>query len=68
MESLFKLISVVAEQQGLETLLVDLDSISGTASEWSAVRERNQPLVVTAQLADVKALYEQAELRRITLN
>lgn len=52
---------MVAEQQGLETLLVDLDAISATASEWAAVREGRKPLVVSAQLADVEALSAQAK-------
>ncbi|MCK5665934.1 MAG: ParA family protein [Thiotrichaceae bacterium] len=54
-------LSVAAEQQGLETLLVDLDTISSTASEWASVREQEKPLTITAQLADVQALCEQAE-------
>ncbi len=54
-------LSVIAEQHGLETLLVDLDSISSTASEWATIREQDKPLVITAQLADVKALSEQAK-------
>ncbi len=49
-----------AEQQGLATLLVDLDSISSTTSEWAAVREAGKSLVMTAQLADVEALCDQA--------
>lgn len=51
----------MAQQQNMETLLVDLDVISSTASEWSAIRDRKGPLVVTAQLADVEALREQAK-------
>ena len=54
-------LSVAAEQQGLETLLVDLDSISSTVSEWASLREQEKPLVVAAQLADVEALCEQAK-------
>ena len=54
-------LSVAAEQQGLETLLVDLDSISSTTSEWASVRDQEKPLTITAQLSDVQALCKQAE-------
>jgi chromosome partitioning protein len=53
-------LAVQAHQQGLETLLVDLDSISSTASEWAGIREAQQPVVVTAELSDVRKLQQQA--------
>jgi len=53
-------LAVEAHQQGLETLLVDLDSISSTASEWASIRKDNQPVVVTAELSDIQDLYQQA--------
>ncbi len=53
-------LSAQAKQQGLETLLVDLDSISSTASEWASNREQEQPVVVTAELSDIAELHQQA--------
>jgi len=53
-------LSVQAKQQGLETLLVDLDNISSTASEWASMREDQQPVVVTAELSDIAELHQQA--------
>ena len=50
-----------AHLRGLETLLVDLDSISSTASEWTSIRQEEQPLVVTAELPDIPELYQQAK-------
>lgn len=50
-----------AHLRGLETLLVDLDSISSTASEWTSIRQEDQPLVVTAELPDIPELYQQAK-------
>ncbi len=54
-------LAVQAKQQGQETLLVDLDSISCTASEWAGIRDLQQPLVVTADLSDVPELHAQAK-------
>jgi chromosome partitioning protein len=54
-------LAVQAHLSGLETLLVDLDSISRTASEWGSIRQEEQPLVVTAEMPDIAELYQQAK-------
>ena len=53
-------LAVAAQSTGLEVLLVDLDHYSGTVAEWASVRTGNQPLAVTAQFSDIKALHQQA--------
>ena len=60
-------LAVQAHLQGLETLLVDLDSISSTASEWASIRQKEQPVVVTAELPDIPELYQQAKAEKFDL-
>ncbi len=54
-------LAVLAHQKGLETLLVDLDTISATTSDWSSIRKESQPLVVSAAASDVETLCDQAK-------
>lgn len=49
-----------AHKQGLDTLVVDLDYHSSTVADWAAIRTAKQPLVVTAQVSDIKELLQQA--------
>ena len=60
-------LAVQAHLQGLETLLVDLDDISKTASDWASIRQEEQPLVVTAEMPDVAELYQQANEEKFDL-
>jgi len=60
-------LGVQAHLSGLETLLVDLDSFSNTASEWASIRQKEQPVVVTAELSDIPELSQQAKEERFDL-
>ena len=54
-------LATLAERQGLETLLADLDPHSQTAAEWASEREQETPLVVKATTDDLDALLLQAK-------
>ena len=60
-------LAVEAYKQGLEALLVDLDFHSSTVVEWAAIRSEKQPLVITAQVSDLAALYQQAAAENFDL-
>jgi len=60
-------LAVQAHLRGLETLLVDLDRISSTASEWASIRQKEQPVVVTAELPDIPELFQQAKEEKFDL-
>ncbi len=60
-------LAVQAHLQGLDVLLVDLDSISRTSSEWASIRQQEQPVVVTAELSDIRELYQQAKEEKFDL-
>ena len=53
-------LAVVAQAEGQEVLLVDLDHHSASVAEWASARTDEKPFVVTAQLSDVAALHQQA--------
>lgn len=53
-------LAVVAQQEGYDTLLADLDPHSQTSAEWASERQSDKPLVLTAHAEDIEALQTQA--------
>lgn len=53
-------IAVMAQMQGIEVLIADLDPHSQTAAEWAGERDTGSPLVITAHEEDLEALQKQA--------
>ena len=53
-------LAVVAQAEGQEVLLVDLDHHSASVAEWASARTDEKPLAVTAHFSDVTALHQQA--------
>jgi len=54
-------IAVMAEQQGLEVIVADLDPNSQTSAEWASERTSQTPIVVRAHTDDIKDLKNQAQ-------
>jgi len=54
-------IAVMAEKEGVDTLIADLDPHSQTSAEWALEREAEVPVVVTAHADDIKTLQQQAK-------
>lgn len=54
-------LAVVAEMDGISTLIADLDPHSQTSKEWALERELETPVVVSADIKDVSELIKQAK-------
>jgi chromosome partitioning protein len=54
-------LAAAAQSQGLDTLIVDLDKHSQTASEWAVERDLGAPSVVQADIDDISSLKDQAQ-------
>ena len=54
-------LAALAQSQGRETLLADLDPHSQTAAEWGSERTQALPVIIRATADDLAALLAQAE-------
>jgi len=60
-------IAVMAEINGYEVIIADLDPHSQTTAEWAAERKQNTPVVVKADTDDINDLCNQAKEEEFNL-